>query len=210
MSEGELDILITRVVDGRAGQEDWRRLESLAEHDAGVWRELAQAQRDDQILRRAVGMAVSGAAGVELPSTPAHEAHRMHFQVGERTRRVAMWGGWAAAALVTLAFVTGNPGNANQTQTAGGGQVLSAAEALSRYLDQGRKEGRVINEMPEKVLVDTQPLADGKGYDVVYFRLIMERDRVPDLYRFSTDELGQPVPVRVEIPQISLNTGNPL
>ena len=30
---------------GRAGSDDWRRLECLGERDAGVWRELAQAQR---------------------------------------------------------------------------------------------------------------------------------------------------------------------
>ncbi|CAG1006378.1 hypothetical protein PHYC_03319 [Phycisphaerales bacterium] len=210
MSEGELDILITRVVDGRASHEDWRRLEALAGQDAGVWRDLAQAQRDDQILRRAVGMAVGVAASVELPAPVAHEAHRARFQVGERTRRVAMWGGWAAAALVTLAFVSKQPPGGTPQQANTGGPILSAADALSKYIAQGQREGRVINEMPDKVLVNTQPLADGQGYDVVYFRLIMERDRVPDLYRFSSDELGQPVPVRVVIPQISTNVTNPL
>ncbi|GJQ29047.1 MAG: hypothetical protein HBSAPP03_09310 [Phycisphaerae bacterium] len=203
MSEGELDILITRVIDGRAEGEDWRRLESLAERDAGVWRELAQAQRDDQVLRREVASATAGAGTVELELEGHEPTFRLTRQVGERTRRVAMWGGWAAAALVAVAFVAKKPDQPGPMIAGPTGSVSSAADFLSRYLDQGRKEGRVIHEMPDKVLVNTIPAADGKGYDVVFLRVIMERDRVPDLYRFTSDESGQPVPIRVHIPATS-------
>lgn len=211
MSEGELDILITRVIDGRAGGEDWRRLEALASRDAGVWREVAQAQRDDQVLRREVADEVRVASSVELVMASRDETLRLTSQVGERTRRVAMWGGWAAAALVTLAFVAKKPAGEGMQAVGPAGTVLSAADALSQYLEQGRREGRVINEMPEKVLVDTMPAADGNGYDVVFFRVIMERDRVPDLYRFTTDESGRAVPIPVRVPaSVRTVPGGPL
>lgn len=200
MSEGELDILITRVIDGRAGSDDWRRLESLGERDAGVWRELAQAQRDDQVLRTEMARAIGIVSSVELSMDTREPALRLTRQVGERTRRVAMWGGWAAAALVTLAFVAKKPGDNNAMNANAAGPAMSASDLLSGYLDQGRKEGRVINEMPDKVLVNTTPAANGKGYDVVYFRVIMEREQVPDLYRFTSDESGRQVPIRIQMP----------
>ena len=80
---------------------------------------------------------------------------------------------------------------------------------LARYLDQGYEEGRVVGELPDKVLIRATPMAlqDGTiGYDVVYVRQILERVQVPDLYTFGAtqDELGrsrmQPVPVRVNAP----------
>lgn len=204
MKEGELDILITRVVDGRAAPEDWRRLEALADVDSGVWREVARAQRDDQVLKLAVGAWVGVAGSVEMGASmetlPEAAEVPERFRLGERTRMVAMWGGWAAAAAVALAFVTNRPAEQARVLTAGQPAVLSAADALSQYLAQGRKEGSVINEMPEKVLVHTQPGADGNGYEVVYLRMIMERESVPDLYRFTRDELGQRVPLKMTVP----------
>jgi len=210
MPEGELDILVTRVIDGRASQEDWRRLEILGAADPGVWRDLAQAQRDDAALRQ-VMMRVSGvASGIDLEVNEARERDAVEV-TRDRSRRVAMWGGWLAAAAVTLAFVSQRPaGTAPNTgaQTAGA-PLLSAADALNRYLEEGRREGSVIEELPEKVLVNTAPAPDGQGYNVVYLRLIMERAQVPDLYRFSSDEFGRAAPVRVRVAPRTESTNRP-
>lgn len=211
MPEGELDILITRVIDGRASQDDWRRLEILSAADPGVWRDLAQAQRDDAALRQAMMRVAGVASGVDLPVHEAREQAAVEI-TRDRSRRVAMWGGWLAAAAVTLAFVSQRPvgtgPNTGGTQAAGA-PLLSAADAFNRYLEEGRKEGSVIEELPEKVLVNTAPAPDGQGYNVVYLRLIMERAQVPDLYRFSSDEFGRAAPVRIRVTPRTESTNRP-
>jgi len=130
--------------------------------------------------------------------------------------------GWAAAAVLAIGFYSGrlNP-SVNKpgvgAQTAGlipglgrGATEPSATEDhLARYLDQGYEEGRVVGELPEKVLIRATPAAmqDGSiGYDVYYVRQILERAQVSDLYKFGAtqDEMGratvQPVPVRINAP----------
>ncbi|MDX2131083.1 MAG: hypothetical protein SFY69_03405 [Planctomycetota bacterium] len=196
MSEGELDILLTRVIDGGATDEDWRRLEALGARDPGVWRELAQAHRDDAVLRRGMARALDRAMMADLPDGPRAQERR----TAERTRLAATWGGWAAAALVGLAVLmqrTGVERTPASDPAMAGVPVLSAADALHAYLEQGRAEGVVIEEMPAKWLVRSAPAADGRGFDVVYLRLIMERTQVPDLYKLSSDEFGSSVPIRI-------------
>ncbi len=130
--------------------------------------------------------------------------------------------GWAAAAVLAIGFYSGRlnssvnkPGSGTQTATLipGLGRVVTEPSAtedhLARYLDQGYEEGRVVGELPDKVLIRATPAAmkDGSiGYDVYYVRQILERAQVSDLYKFGAtqDELGrasmQPVPVRINAP----------
>ena len=61
----------------------------------------------------------------------------------------------------------------------------------------GKEEGRVIGELPDRVLVNSTEAPDGKGYEVVFVRQIMEKTRVDDLYKVSSDEGGNPHPVKV-------------
>jgi hypothetical protein len=82
---------------------------------------------------------------------------------------------------------------------------LTPASALQAYLDQGQTTGRVIGELPEKLLIRAEPVTDADGtsitgYNIVYVRQIMERTLVKDLYRFGgADEAGQPRAVRVDL-----------
>ena len=73
----------------------------------------------------------------------------------------------------------------------------TAADAFQAYLERGQEAGRVVGEMPAKVLLEAQPSAQGSGYEVLYLRQIMERAVVSDLYEFGVDERGRPVPVRM-------------
>jgi hypothetical protein len=188
--DSNLDILITRVVDGVAAPADWDSLEALAAADPTVWRELAQAQRAEQLLKGAAAEAVAPAARVELPTVIA--------KVGEdglrlRLRRVGTWGGWAAAAVVTLAFFgKGAPANSGVQPADLSSPIRSAADFYQQYLDQGKKEGRVIGELPDRVLMDAEQAQDGKGYTVVFVRQIMERTKVDSLSQISHDEEGKP------------------
>jgi hypothetical protein len=192
-----LDMLINRVVDGVAARADWDALEAMGASDPGVWRELAQAQRAEQLLRTAAGRAVAVAEHVALPpGGVVHAEHRLKF----RLRRVSSWGGWAAAALVTFAFLGRGQVASPGVQPAGlGPSFASSDQAYKQYLEQGKKEGRVIAEIPDRVLMDASQTQDGKAFDVIFVRQIMERGRVDSLSQLSHDEAGRPVlaPVRV-------------
>lgn len=195
----ERDLLVSRVVDGVAGAGDWSRLDALARADSGLWRELALAQRDAACLNLAVEDQIAGADTVNVPVR-----EHMVLRLSQRSRLVATWAGWAAAAVVALAWigvpVASSPQDpASPTQSAG--LFTTAADALDAYLRKGQADGNVVRQMPSKVLVDARELPDGKGYEVLYLRQILEKTIVPDLYKASTDEFGNAVgtqiPVRV-------------
>ncbi|MCC6675913.1 MAG: hypothetical protein IT436_02100 [Phycisphaerales bacterium] len=196
----ERDLLISRVVDCRASAEDWSALDRLARGDDSVWRELARAQREHALLSGAVLDEVASADSVGLP-----EHHAASFRLTSRIRAAGAWGGWAAAAAVALAWMGGLPAGGPGQPGAAGNQASvlpfsNASDALNAYLDLGKKDGRVIQQLPGKVLLDDpQPAADGQGYEVIFIRQIVERERVPDLYRFSRDETGGLTAVPVQV-----------
>ncbi len=202
MNSPDRDILISRVVDGTALDHDWAALESLAQKDPGLWRDLAQSQRQHAALVSVVGSAVRIADETPLDIPESH--------VIGRISGVARWGGWAAAAAVALAWLGGaRPGGQSHMQTAGPpGGITGApaftdpAEALGAYLRLGLDQGTVLGEMPAKVVLQTLPADDGsQRYDVYYLRQIVERARVDDVYRMSSDELGRtsPLPTRPRV-----------
>lgn len=199
MTAPEKDMLISRLVDGDASREDWRAFRALADADGELWRELAEAQRDQAELAQAVGAAVAVA---DLVEAPVMEHTREKFE--NRLRLAVRWGGWAVAAAMALAWVGGYM---PATTTIGSGPVVpanilpsfgTASDAYKAYLSKGQEEGRVLGESPARVLVSKTPTADGKGFEVIYLRQILERSVVNDLYQFGYDESGQAVPVRIE------------
>ncbi len=196
------DILIGRVTDGEATPADWQELEALAAADAGVWTRLAAAQRSHADLSRAVDDELTVA---ELVHVPAHEAVRAGMTtVAIRWRA---YSGWAAAAVVALAWAGANglglrtPGLNPGATTAG---VLSPDELFSRYVDQGKAQGVVLGELP-MVMVESSP-AGGAGHagadgrvEVVFVRRVLERAYVNNLYRVGRDEHGEPTPVPMNL-----------
>ncbi len=204
-----LDLLISRVVDAEATGVEWDELSRHADRDRSVWRRLAECQRDQSSLREGVCAAIAGAANVEAP------VHRvMAERLSGRTRIVATWGGWAAAAAILLGISLapklglGTKQSGLQATLPGPMSVVPAIEtdpdaALAAYMKAGQAKGTVMGEMPTRVLVDSRPAAGG-GYDVVYLRQIIERAHVPELFRQGTDDLGRPAPVRYEVPPESV------
>lgn len=205
------DLLITRVVDCRASAEDWNALDRLALADATVWQDLARAQRDHALLSGAVMAEVVAADTITLPE---HQAPS--YKLASRIRSAGAWGGWAAAAAVALAWMGGLPAGGFNTGAGTGSQASmlpfgDASQALDAYLDLGKKDGRVIQQLPGKVLLDNpQPAADGRGYEVIFIRQIVERERVPDLYRFSRDETGGLTAVPVQVRRAVRTTPSPM
>lgn len=193
------DLLISRVVDGAAGAEDWDAFRALADRSPDLWRELAEAQRTHADLTAALSEAIAIADAVEAP---VHEDMTRRFT--ERWRVVGALGGWAAAAALAMAWTAGIAGDPAPGQSGGRRASLAgvpafdtASDAFQAYLRQGQEAGRVVGEMPAKVLLEAQPVAGAAGYEVLYLRQIMERAVVSDLYEFGVDERGRPVPVRV-------------
>ncbi|MFA6045724.1 MAG: hypothetical protein WC718_12140 [Phycisphaerales bacterium] len=214
MSDHEIDILISRVIDGRSTDADWSSLEAAAARDAGVWRDLALAQRDDRVLKAAVIEATAGYEAAELSGEELHAAavRRSEHTLTHRARLVATWGGWVAAAGIAIAVV----GQHQAARPSAGGAekvgnqaslpvpLASAADAFNAYLKKGQEEGLVQGQLPEKQLLGVNPSPDGKGYEVTYLRQIVERTHVDNFYQKSYDEFGRvaPVPVHVEQPKI--------
>lgn len=195
MSELERDILIARVADGDASGQEWATFRAWAERDASMWRELAEMQREAAALASAVNRAVGAADFVEAPV-----GEHMSARLTERFRMIGRWGGWAAAAALVLVWATGWRLPFNGAASGAGQAALlptgSPQDALRQYLDRGRQVGTVVGEVPEKVMLDTRPAADGQ-FEVIYIRQIMERAFVDDLFGVGADESGRAVPLRL-------------
>lgn len=203
MEQAPEDILISRVVGGEATNGDWDRLTALADGDPALWRRLGETLRDQAGFARAVNASVSIAEAIDLPPAPRVRTTPGQAAAHVPALRIGRWSGWAVAAVVAIAWVAWlfeagrnpNPPAYNTAGLAG----APAADLLQAYLDRGRREDRVIGEVPERVLIETRPAAVGEGYELLYLRQILERAVVPDLYHFEgRDETGRPTLVRYE------------
>lgn len=180
--------LISKVVDEEATSKDWAALESLAESDPNVWRRLAAAQRDHSVLCVGVNEALAACEEIALPQRALDATHSFNI-------RWRAWSGWAAAAAIALVWVTTQgmlPASNTTGQTAG--IDLSAwtpDEAFDHYLTRGKREGRVLSELPS-VMVQSQPTPDGQRFEIIILRRVMERTIVDHLYSIGQDDAGQP------------------
>ncbi len=208
MTEDRNDTLFSRVIDGDATPAEWSEISASARLDPVLWQRLAETIRDGAGFARALRAAVAVADEIDVPAGPGNAPAVFPERIPRRaswTLRAVAWCGWAAAAAIAVAW-TANlaplaPHSARPVphNTAGVLDGAAAADLLGAYLANGRREQRVIGEVPERVLVDTRPVPAGGGYEVLYLRQILERAVVPDLYEFSAqDEVGRPALVRYE------------
>ena len=212
------DVLIGRIIDGEASGQDWAEFRQIAGDDQAVFAEIAELQDLRKRTLEIVDDAGNIAETVDLPMHMHPKASPAH-----RLRTAGVWGGWAVAAMVAIAWSIGlrpgDPlifGDQNNAQAGlGNGVISSAGEALQKYLDLGKESGSVIGEMPSGIILDRQPLTDGSGYEVLYIRPIIERVvvRDGDVYRQIQTESGQtqivPAPITPVSPA-SLSTPQPL
>ncbi|QOJ00159.1 MAG: hypothetical protein HRU70_06525 [Phycisphaeraceae bacterium] len=194
------DLLLSRVVDGRDSPDDWASLDAIARNDPGLWRELALLQKDQRSLEQMVGLASASADRTPLPADAPTLRLAEHARPGSGW---SGWIGWAAAAGLGLALVgtlNVKPSGSIPGNHAGVIPVqMTPDEALENYITVGSKDGRVLGELEDRILIRGEPAADGAGWDVVFVRPIVERARVPDLYRFATDEWGNPTGTAVKV-----------
>jgi len=194
------ELLLCRLVDGEASEHDWEDFRTIAGRGAGgLWRALAEAQRDQAVLSAAVADSVRLAERVGLPG----ERRRGH---GESViTRIAPWAGWAAAACAGIIWsvgmfaprpsVSGGGGALVDGADAPGGSIrlVSSEDALSEYKRLGKEAGVVVGEIPERIVISTTPRADGRGYDITYIRQIVEQRTVTDVFSVGERESGERV-----------------
>lgn len=186
------EILLSRVLDDEALDDDWAELETLAQTDPTLWRRLAQAKRDQDLLRAGFDDAISNADHIEIDENAAHAGRDFHI-------RLRAWSGWAAAAVIGLVFLTvqgilPRAQNTSQIHQAGLLSTATPAEALSRYMDAGQSDGRVLGELP-KLMIDTNPLADGVSVEITFVRRIYERTIIRGVVEVEVNEHGEPTPI---------------
>ena len=202
------DVLIGRVVDGEASSQDWAEIRELAGDDQSIFAEIAELQdlrRDTMEMVDEVG---DLAEGVELPLY----MHPKSSPAG-RLKFAGVWGGWAVAAMVAVAWSIGlRPGDpllvgdlnqGTQTGSLGGSVIQTAGDALQQYLDLGKESGEVVGELPSGIVLEKTPLSDGSGYEVLYIRPIIERAVVHNVFREVQTESGQMKIVPTQLPQNS-------
>ena len=202
MSNEHEQLLVSRVIEPDATSEAWDELTAAAISNPTLWRQTAEALRDHHAMTRAVNASVVIADDVSTTPRTSRLAHRWAVDaVPSERRQLLRWSGWAVAALVALAWVSGLSNvRSNGTMNAGFvSSTLTAAEHLENYYTQGRREGRVFDEVPEKILVQTRPSPTGDGVEIIFIRQILERTTLPGLYHYQgEDESGRPMLVRFE------------
>jgi len=210
-------VLIGRIIDGEATGQDWAEFRQIAGDDESVFAEIAELQ---DLRKRTIDIVEHAGDLADTVELPVH----MHpkSSPAQRLRFAGVWGGWAAAALVAVAWSVGlRPGdplifNSQEGHQAGiaSNVVNTAGDALQKYLDLGKESGSVIGEMPSGIVLDKQPLIDGSGYEVVYIRPIIERVVVRDVYQQVETESGQvqivPAKITPTLPPASPSAPEPL
>lgn len=224
----QLDLLVSRIVDGEASEADWTTFAALAERHPLAWKVLAQSQRDNAALSLTVNVALHAADRVDLPSPDAAQLWTARRAAPARIRtwsRLGAVSGWAAAAVIAFAAYTGaisprpsagNPDAFTQRPlassapipTPAGGAVQTAGwmpeDFVRGYMETGARTGQVIGELPSQPVVE-QPVVLESGQravKVVFIRKFVEQAVITDLARPVLDESGRiiAVPVAPAVP----------
>ncbi|MEM9065008.1 MAG: hypothetical protein AAGB51_05905 [Planctomycetota bacterium] len=177
------ELLISRVIDGAASPEDWTELRARASEDATIWRDLAESQQDQTSLHAELDAALAIADRVDIPEDAVNPA-AFGRTLNGRIRTVTAWSGWALAAALALVATVGGISIGTQGPVgvqAGFYPVNSPGDALDLYLQKGVEAGEVVAEMPAKILLETRENPAGEGFEVLYYRQILERRVVPDM-----------------------------
>lgn len=171
----ELDVLLSRAVAGdRAALAEVR---ARGAHDASVLDELALWQADELRLARVARDLHAAADRVEVP------------------RAARRWGGrwsgmgWAVAAMLAIAWImqafmprTAQP----QASVAGIAPAFTSSEqAFDAYVAKAREEGVLSGEVAPPTLLRSRELGDGRGFEVVIIRQVVERRVSPEIYRIA-------------------------
>ena len=202
MNEARVDSLISHVIDGDATDTQWNELVASAEKNPGIWRDLAESQRDQLVLSRAMNAAVEI---VEDVSAPIEQIELLRQREATGTRhmsRASSWSGWAVAAIIALAAFSNRMGmnmNGSPNPNVIPADFLTPDAAFDEYLRLGQESGEVVGEIPTRVIVSSEKNSSGQGYDLICLRQVMIRLKVNDLYEIAgRDDQGQPMLIQYQ------------
>ncbi len=227
LSTDDVELLISRTVDGSASQAEWVLLQGHARQANSVWKDLALSYHHLQVLTWRVGLASEVAQRVELPSAditrtiehakesslPAsmHASRRdgdngptRHRWSNGRMGRVGAFTGWALAAMLALAMVRPMIATPELSSPIPNDQETNTAGLPgASYLDalaRSLDKGKAEGRVLGQMPENEiiETIPNDDGsYDIVFTRRIVERARVSQFYRSSTSETGQPAAVQV-------------
>lgn len=201
------DVVVSRLLDGRGGAADWRRLREVVTADGSAWERVIGAAGDHDSLGAALADIGARADGTDLAAAPPaaepEETLRIarHAADGRRSDRSARSArlGWLVAACMALGIVSValRPKEMQGPLNTAGPNLdaLTASDFMNGYKERASKDGTLVAEMPQRVVLESRPSADGKGHEVLYLRQFIERAVVDDLFKFGIDESGRPVMV---------------
>lgn len=207
MNETRTNTLIDRIAAQEADQTSFREFETAARDQPELWERLARSLRDELDLRSAMHASEHGVrADAEIRAAIDGSALRSRNRKPQFQFR--MWSGWAAAAVIVLTWATltmstgsGEPEH-NAAPTGMRLISLTADDAFEQYLEIGHNEGRVIGELPAR-MIEFESGDDGSVV-VYYVRQLLERERIDQMYQYMPDELGRPLPVPIHFKPASL------
>jgi len=196
--ERELDLLISRMIDGEVSEADRRRFDELAASDPDLWRRVALRQQDMALLADQVGEVTAGALRNDLP-------HR--WLLPRRLSWPLALAGWAAVLIIALSWSLAALVDRDLSPTRAGpipvqnGHV-TAEEHLQRYLD----APYVLGDLQPTVL-EVEQLSDGR-VAVRFVRRIEEIAFLDPQLQLPVDEDGElttdPVRLRDSEPEVGL------
>lgn len=171
----ELDVLLSRAVAGdRAALAEVR---ARGATDPSVLDELALWQADELRLARVARELQHAADSVEAPRTRL------------RTRDRWAGAGWAVAAVLAIAWLMQvvSPRRAQPDASVAGiaPAFQSSEEAFDAYVAKAREEGVLSGEVAPPTLLRSRELGDGRGFEVVIIRQVVERRVSPEIYRIA-------------------------
>ncbi len=203
-SVSDREVLVSRLVDARASDQDWATLRALARVDETIWTEIIDTRRGCEALVREVAPIVDCAERVDVPHLRLTRAVPGGAGRSARSHLV----GWAVAAVLALGFVAQQTGliqTGMEHRPGAQGTLMNVPPATPQsawdsYLSAGREAGLVVGELPERMVVDVRPSPTGEGYEAFYVRQVLERAWVSDLYKIGVNESGKKVLIPTSAP----------
>ena len=149
-------------------------------------------QADELRLSRAARELESIADRAELPPPG-----------GVRGRPWRIGIGWAVAAVIALAWISQSVLPRTQQQARenvagfdGFQGFATADDAFDAYVSKARADGMIYGDVAPPAIIGSRELGGAEGFEILVVRQIVERRRVPELYKLvPVDETGALAPV---------------
>ena len=183
----DVDIMLSRAVSGDRSALAAVRVRAATE--PALLEELAMWQADELRLARVAREIESVADRAELPRA-----------TDERGRAWRVSIGWAVAAVIALAWISQSVfprGTAPARESvAGFAGFATADDAFDAYVDKARADGVIYGDVAAPTIIGSRELGGGQGFEILVVRQIVERRRVPEMFRLvPVDESGALAPV---------------